>query len=226
MIANVSSAFSLIDGDDNSLPRPAVVYARVTATNAAGWNATSYVRLKWDDSPPEAGVVVFESVDVEYAPRFISAAYGNVTNATGWDRGNSTSYYSVYQAALDFSRPPRYQASRRSLKLVFTGFFDAEQDQYSAGPLTYFYAVGTSEFSDDVVSWTRHYLPPIVDNSANSVDWAYSLANDPNLVNRVQLTGLDLRSGTVLYATVTGELLPLCDHSDRRTAISPLHCNN
>jgi hypothetical protein len=166
-----------------SYPRPLRVVARVTAVNAAGLNASLVLVVKMDDSPPVAGVVAFEAVDVEAKLVHRMRVIANATSLADWALNSTGSLTDTFVATVDYSNPPRYQVSRRRLSFVWTGFYDPQQESYTSGPLSYYHAVGTAPGADDVARWTRHYLPAIeVLNSTNgTTDYGFFVTNDAKI---------------------------------------------
>ena len=209
LLAALQDAFMLIDDGR----RPAKLAVTVFGVNRVGMLTPAVGLVRLDDTPPIAGALAFESVDMVISrtmaitSRTVAAIAPPDAPADGERVAAATNgptaavAREVLHAEVDLSRPPRFQVSRRALAFAWRGFVDPESAADLAYPLTYVYGVGTEPGSDDVYRWTRFFAPTI--EAVNTSFFKGILPGSDELrLHSVKLTSLDLSNGISVFVTV------------------------
>ena len=184
-------------GVDNGM-RPAVAIVTIRATNRVGASSFRTALVRLDDTAPLPGEVAFQSVDA--LPNSNSIVLRDLGAAAN---GSNVGRVEALVAELDLSNPPRFQVSRHALSLAFRGFSDPDADSYRpADQLVYSYAVGSAPGRDDAVLWSRFFIPEYNDLNSRPLDRGYLPGTDPFMVHTIDLSGLDIRNGATVYASV------------------------
>ena len=181
-------------GLSSRAPRPLSFLVTVTAFNNVGLNSSRQVLGKMDDSAPTGGEVAFLSVDAVPSRSYVITNVSSAINATG--------RVEALIAQVDLSQPPTFQRSRSSLTFAFRGFDDPQLHLlFGQETLFYVYGVGSTAGADDVVSFTRFYLPDFISLNGSILQYGSLPGSDPATVHLVQLTGLDLAHGSQVFVT-------------------------